>query len=283
MKDTITTIYVFCDEVLKAQGYRDDCRSRYSAAEVMTVPLVAALYYSGNHALTRNFLHEHGYTQNTLSASRFCRRLAAIPQAAWEMVFAMLAEIFVKDNTSSTYAIDSAPVLICQNARINRCRIFPVQEHENAQLRGYQASKKRYFYGFKIHLLVTQRGEPVEFFISQGSLHDLEGLKRMTVDLPPGSTLYGDKAYQDAKEEVLLLEAGDIRFHPLRRLNSKQPLSQALIFLVHVGRQQVETAFSRMETQMPRHIHAVSPTGFLLKLQAAVIALAFDRIMAHNA
>jgi len=278
MQDTITTVYVLCDEVLKAQGCTDDVQSRYSSAEVMTVPLVAALFYGGNHALTRRFLHQHGYTRNTLSASRFCRRLAALPQGAWQMVFGLLSQVYVEHNPEDIYAIDSYPLLVCQNVRINRCRLFPVQEHE--ALRGYQASKKRYFYGFKVHLVVTKSGQPVEFFCSEGSMHDLEAMRRLPLQLPKGSTLYGDKGYQDQKEEVLLHEAGEIRFVPLRRQNSKEPLPQSTVFLAHCGRQQVETAFSLLDAKMPRHIHAVSPQGFWLKLHAAVIAYAFDRFMA---
>ena len=99
-----------------------------------------------------------------------------------------------------SYAIDSYPVLVCANCRIRRCRLFPVQEH--AALRGYQTSKKRYFYGFKVHLLVTSAGEPVEFFLSQGSLHDIEGLRALPLDLSRGSSLWGDKAYQDQSEQA---------------------------------------------------------------------------------
>lgn len=278
MQDTITTIYCVCADVLLALGVQDDGQSRYSTAEVMTVPLVAALYHGSNHALTRCFLHQHHYTRNTLSASRFCRRLARVPQSAWNMVFALLSEVFQGHNTDDVFAIDSYPVLVCANCRINRCALFPVEEHE--KLRGYQSSKKRWFYGFKVHLLVTAKGWPVEFFLSQGSLHDLEGLKRMKLDVPQGATLYGDKAYQDASEELLLHEAAGVRFLPLTRSNSKKPLPPCLVYLNQSTKQQVETAFSLLDRKMPKHLHAVSPKGFLLKLQAAVIALAFHRLMA---
>lgn len=278
MQDTITTVYVVCAEVLEALGLQDDVQSHYSHAEVMMVPVVAALFHHGNHALTRRFLHEHGYTRNTLSASRFCRRLARLPHSAWSMVFSLLAQVSKAHNTTDVYAVDSTCVTVCANCRIQRCRLFPVEQHE--ALRGYQASKKRHFFGFKVHLLVTAQGEPIEFFISEGSLHDLEGLKRLPVDIPPGSTLYGDKAYKDQKEEWLLQDAAGVRFLPLRRKNAKEPLPPCVVYLAHIGRQQVETAFGLMRYQMPHHIHAVSPQGFLLKLQAAVVALAFDRLLA---
>lgn len=105
-------------------------------------------------------------------------------------------------------------------------------------------------------------------------------MRRLPLHLPPGSTLYGDKGYQDQKEEVLLREAGEIRFVPLRRTNSKPPLPQCTVFLAHCRRQQVETAFSLLDAKMPRHIHAVSQKGFWIKLQAAIIAYAFDRFLA---
>lgn len=202
----------------------------------------------------------------------------SVPSSAWQMVMAVLSQVFVANNSGDVYAVDSYPVAVCANCRIKRCALFRVTEHP--KLRGYQASRKQYFYGFKVHLLVTAAGEPVEFLLSEGSLHDLEGFKRLPLDLPPGATLFGDKAYKDAAEEILLQEAGQVRFLPLTRNNAKVPLPPCLVYLAHIGRQQVETAFSLIDRKMPRHIHAVSPRGFLLKLQAAVIASAFDRIMA---
>lgn len=248
----------------------------------MTTAVTAALFYGSNHALTRRFLHQHDYTRNTLSASRFCRRLARVPQNAWDLVFALLAQVFIEINAKrgADYAIDSYPVLVCANCRINPCQLFPVEEHR--KLRGYQASKKRYFYGFKVHLLVTSVGEPVEFFLSEGSLHDIEGLRRLPLDLPKGSNLWGDKAYQDQTEQWLLQDAAGVRSVALKRKNARHPLPQCLVYLTQIGKQQVETAFSLIDRMLPKHLHAVSARGFLLKLQTAVIAYAFDRLLAQT-
>jgi hypothetical protein len=273
MQDTITTIYCVCDEVLNALGHQDDSQSRMSSAEIMLVPIVAALYYRSNHALTRQFLFQHRYLKSSLCASRFGRRLRLIPESAWQMVFRLLAQLFVQANKSGYYAVDSMPVLVCQNARINRCRLFRVDEHE--ALRGKQASKKRFFYGFKIHLLVTRRGEPIEFFISEGSMHDLEGLRRLDLDLPKGSHLFADKAYISKPEEKLLQEAAQIRLISPKRANAKTPLSQELLFLCQSIRHNIETAFGEINKAMPTKIHAVSQKGFLLKVNALIIAYAF--------
>ena len=269
-----------CADALAVLGYSSDAQCHFNDAEVMTVAVTAALFFASNHALTRRFMHQHGYTQNTLSASRFCRRLSRVPQGAWELVFALLAQVFVECNAARghSYAVDSYPVLACATCRINRCRLFPAQEHP--ELRGWQASKKRYFWGFKVHLLVTSVGEPVEFFLSAGSLHDMQGLRALRLDLPTGSHLWGDKAYQDQNEQQLLQQAGQITQVALKRRNARQPLPQCLVYLTQIGKQQVETAFSLLDRTLPKHLHAVSAQGFLIKLQTAVIAYAFDRLLA---
>ena len=140
MQDTITLIYCLCDDVLKALPVRDDRQSRFSNAEVMTVPLVAASFFGGNQALARHFLYAHGYTRHTLSASRFCRRLHALPQTAWELLFAWLSAFFMQAQAEPVYVVDSAPVSVCHNIRIPRCRLFHLAHCP--KMRGYKASKK---------------------------------------------------------------------------------------------------------------------------------------------
>jgi hypothetical protein len=78
MNDTyIVTIYVVIDDILKAYGYQDDCRAQGSAAEILTVAVVAAKYLQNHHERTLNILHELGYI-GCLSVSRFNRRLHAL-------------------------------------------------------------------------------------------------------------------------------------------------------------------------------------------------------------
>ena len=64
---------------------------------------------------------------------------------------------------------DSLPVAVCDNIRIRRCRLYPLKEYGEA-FRGYIVSKRRYFYGLRVHLVVTGAGEPVEFSLARGSL-----------------------------------------------------------------------------------------------------------------
>ncbi len=92
-------------------------------------------------------------------------------------------------------------------------------------MRGYQASKKRYFYGLKIHLLITAQGQPVEFFLTPGAQSDTQALKEYALDLPDQATITGDKTYNNYGYEDLLEEIG-LHLAPLRKKNSKRPLAR---------------------------------------------------------
>ncbi len=168
MDDTITTTYYLCEEFLNAAGFRDDPQARLSTAEVMTTALVAAALFGGNIEKTRSFLEEYGYIAKTISKSRFNRRLHAIDSRLWRTLFDLLAEVFKQSRPEQTYVVDSLPIAVCDNIRIKRCRIYPREEHGEA-FRGYVASKRRYFYGLRVHLLISGSGEPVEFSLAAGS------------------------------------------------------------------------------------------------------------------
>lgn len=62
------------------------------------------------------------------------------------------------------------PFPVCDNIRIKRCRLLPGEEH-----RGYCDSKHRYYFGLKVHLLITGQGHPVEILLTPASVADKRG------------------------------------------------------------------------------------------------------------
>ena len=86
-----------------------------------------------------------------------------------------------------------------QHSHCKRCRIYPRDEHGEA-FRGYIVSKRRYFYGLRVHLVVSGRGEPVEFSLAAASEADIISLlKQLSLDLPEGSIIHADKGYTDMR------------------------------------------------------------------------------------
>ncbi len=265
MDSQIVADFCIFDDILKALYHREDRQCWITDAEVMTIALVAALHFGGNQAKANRFLYEQGYISTLLSRSRFNRRLHRLSDLFWT-VFHTLGETWKALNEHSIYIMDSFPVAVCDNYRIPRCHIY-----HNEAYRGYQASKKRYYYGLKIHLLITETGQPVEFFLTPGSFSDMLTLKAYMLDLPEGAHLTGDKAYNDYEVEDILNELG-IRFSPLRKQNSKRPLPPWVTYLMSSYRKMVETTGSMIERILPKHIHAVTASGFELKVALFILA-----------
>ncbi|MDQ3834561.1 MAG: IS982 family transposase [Actinomycetota bacterium] len=274
MDDTIITIYCLCDDFLKAMRCFDDPQVWLSTAEVMTVPLVAATFFGANIDEARRFLHEYGYMPKMISKGRFNHRLHKIDPALWQGLFSLLAEFFKRNNPERTYAVDSFPVVVCDNIRIRRCRLYPLEEHEGA-FRGYIASKRRYFYGLRVHLVVAGAGEAVEFSLAAGSEADVTVFKELNLDLPEGSIICADKAYTDYDYEDLLKEVG-LHLKAQRKKNSKRPMPAWEEFLGKPIRRYIETVFSRLTNLFPKRIHAVTPRGFELKIVWFLLAFSIQ-------
>lgn len=271
MDTYIVLVYCLCDDMLNALNHYEDNQCQLSDAEIMTIAVVAARYFGGNFAAARQFLMEQGYIKTAISRSRFSVRLHRISHHVLTL-FSLLAEVWKTSNTEQLYAVDTFPVAVCDNYRISRCKIYQSEAY-----RGYQASKKRYFYGLKIHLMVTTAFEPVEFFLTPGSWSDTGGTKQFLFDLPSGATVFGDKAYNHYLAEDLLKEVG-IHLLPFRKQNSTRPLPPWMRYLQARFRKGVETVGSMIARLLPKSIHATNAAGFELKVALFVLAASINCI-----
>ena len=136
------------------------------------------------------------------------------------------------------------------------------------------ASKRRYLYGLKLHLLITETGEPVEFFLTPGSLSDVNGLYGFDFDLPEGATIIADKAYN-------LYDASGSKSEPHAHSQEEQqdphrPWERGLQWLC---RQQVETSGSLIDRKLPKSIHAVTAEGFELKIVLFVLGFSISCLL----
>jgi hypothetical protein len=255
-----------------------------STAEVMTIPLVASTFFDGNIDKTRLFLHEYAYMPTMISKSHLNRRLHRIEPTLWQVLFELLARAFKERNDPEfqTYAVDSLPVPVCDNIRISRCRIYPLQTADDdyaipkkESFRGYIASKRRYFYGLRVHLVVSGAGEPVEFSLAAGSEADVAVFKDLELDLPEGSIILADKGYTDYDYEDLLEEVG-LHLKAQRKKRSKREMPAWEEFLGKPIRQYIETVFSRLTNLFAKKIHAVTPRGFELKIVWFLLAFSIQ-------
>ena len=269
MDGQIIAVYCLQADLLRALGHRDDGQCHLTDAEVMTIALVAAMFFGGNYALTCYFLHEQGYMRRMLSPSRFNRRLHRVKDR-FLTLFAFIGEHWKDVSSESVYIIDSFPIASCDNIRIKRSRRYQGEDY-----RGYIASKRRYFYGVRLHLVVTARGEPVEFFLNPGAESDTGALQWYQFDLPAGSKILGDKAFNVYAIEDDLASIG-IELCPLRKKNSTRAIPPWETYWRELHRKYIETAGSRITQRFPKTIHAVTAAGFELKIVLFLLAYSFD-------
>ena len=127
-----------------------------------------------------------------------------------------------------------------------------------------------------MHLLVPKDGQPVECFLTPGSSSDVRMLKTFQFDVPEGSHVYADNAYDDYAMEDVLLEASDIRLYPIRKKNSTRTLPPYIAYVQHDYRKRIETVGSLMERMLPKTLHAVTAAGFELKVFLFVLAYSLN-------
>jgi len=271
MVTKIVAIYIFFDDILKSMEYKEPINRKTTDAQIATAILIAARYFEGNIKTTIGFMCSIGLIFTMLCKSRFNRRIHKTGKLLVGLFF-YLGQAIKEMNISQTYCINSFPVAVCQNIRIPRCRIV-----QGKMYRGNCVSKWTYFYGFKVHVIITSEGIPIEYTFTTENVHDLDGVKQLPLNLPKESEILADSAYTNYTTEVMMLNEG-IRLITARKSDSKQHHNRCTQYLISIGRKRIETAFSDIAKYVPKKIHTVTENGFVVKLIAFIWAYMFEKI-----
>ncbi|MCF6766739.1 IS982 family transposase, partial [Thiotrichales bacterium 19S3-7] len=112
------------------------------------------------------------------------------------------------------YYIDSSKLPVCHNLRAKRHKVFSSIAEKGRTGMGY-------FYGLKLHLVVNQHCEIMNFQISKGNLHDSKPMVSLCDSLT--GYLFGDKGYISKDKKKTLLEKG-LEVMTKVRKNMKKPI-----------------------------------------------------------
>jgi hypothetical protein len=269
MNDTyIVTSYVVIDDILKAWNFQDDCRASGYAAEILTVAVLAAKYFQNHHERAVWVLTRLGYI-TPLSISRFNRRLHKLGDWLYG-ILSVLAEVWTR---GEVFIIDSLPLPVCKRARAGRCK-----KVRGKAFCGYCAAKQEKFFGWRLHLICTPDGIPVGFDLLPAAQHDLTPLHELTLSLPLGATLLGDKGYLSEPMAASILEATGVRLVAIRRKNMS-PLSWADDYDMRLYRRRIETVYSQLAAMGIQQLHARTNSGFDLKVWSTILALTFTNLI----
>lgn len=114
-------------------------------------------------------------------------------------------------------------------------------------------------------------------YLVQDAGRESQILKRKYHYLPPESSLFGDSKYTNygIEDKFRKIDQADRAIG--RKSNSKKKDIPAVAFIKEHMRKSIETSISQICTQMPRHIHAVTVDGFIIKLILFVMAFQFEK------
>ncbi len=260
----IVTVFEVIDTTMECLNHHSHILTKVPDSEVLTVAVVAAKDFQNHHERALAVLQALHYLSGPLSPSRFNRRLHAL--ADWLLFLAeTLGDVLTK---GEAFGIDSLPVPVCRRVRARRCG-----KVRGRLYCGYCAAKDEKFFGWRLHLICTPAGVPVRFTMLPGALHDLTPLHELTVSLPAGSRLFGDKGYNSAADEGSILEESKVRLIPVRRKNMKAHSWFLDELELREYRHTIETVNSQAEAMGLERLHARTNGGVEVKVHASLIAL----------
>lgn len=265
----IITAYCIIEDTLRKLDHSSHRLAQVTDAEVLTVAVVASMYFHNNHERALFVMKGLRYITKPLSTSRFSRRLHAL--AHWlEYITELVGQLFAQGDA---FIIDSVPVPVCKRVRAYRCR--KINGHLSRAYFGGCAAKRWRFYGWRLHLICTPQGIPVSFQLLPGAWHDLTAIYELTFCLPKGASVYADKGYVSALVKRTLrptLKREGVHLIAWHKKSMKPNTFQEWCGL-KTYRSLIETTNSQLCRMGIQSLHARTNQGFAIKVLASLLAL----------
>jgi|GEM_PF-1180872 len=239
---------------------------KVSDTTILYIYITAFLCEQGSFRRAIRRLKAEQFLPDTVSESTFCRRIQKLRPLIQKL--SRLIVIYHR-LSQELFIIDACPLPILKNVRFNR------SARNKTVHWGYSASFRQYFFGYKLHAVVDAQNKLiVQHEFSEGNIHDISALAEFNFELPPGSRLLADKAYDSAKHEEKL-QKQQIQLDPIRKSPKWQQMTyaegEAQAQKIRT-RRKIEAVFSVLKRQMPSKIDFVKTSTFLLKITGFIIA-----------
>ena len=112
---------------------------------------------------------------------------------------AIFLKIFCLGKCTGISYIDSTPIRVCHIKREKQHKVFKGFAQKGQCSLGW-------FYGFKLHLIINDKGEILDFIITPGNIDDRKPLSDMNLHKRIFEKLFGDKGYisKDLFEQLFI-------------------------------------------------------------------------------
>ena len=161
-------------------------RNRQGFMHISEVMTIMILFHASNHRTFKHFYLAHvlqylrGEFPQLVSYHRF---IELIPNALPVLIGFLQAR---KADCSGISFIDSTPLRVCHNLRINSHRV-------TAGLAQRGKTSTGWFFGFKLHLVTNDKGQLLDVCLTPGNVDDRVPVDKLTQKL--WGKLVGDKGY----------------------------------------------------------------------------------------
>ncbi len=165
--------------------------------------------------------------------------------------------------------IDSTPIRACKNKRINQNKVFK-------DIASIGKSTMGWFYGFKLHIVINDKGELLDFVITQANIDDRAPLKEENFLKKIFGSLYADKGYISKELSTLLFDQGLHLVTGIRN-NMKNVMMTMRDKILLRKRSVIETINDQLKNiAQAEHSRHRSFGNFITNLVASLIAYSFQ-------
>lgn len=278
-EDKITEIFVAIDDFnqlfeSEIKQLRIECshpkkrnrKSKLSDSEIMTILICFHLSRIHNFkAFYKMYLAKHykHLFPDLVSYERFV-------QSCPKVMVAMM--VFLKTNALGLCRgicfIDSTPIKVCHIKR----------EKQHRVMKGFATKGKStmgWFFGFKLHLIINDKGEILSFYLTKANVddRDMKVISSLTENI--FGKLFGDRGYISQKLANYLWNDGIDFIYKVRKNMKKQNLSDVDSILLR-KRALVESVNDELKNICSiEHSRHRSATGFLINLISGLCAYHF--------
>lgn len=242
----LTEIFCFIDDFCKhfeayveQKGLKDPNRKRkrscsMSVSEIMTI--IVLFHFSHYRTFKDFYLNciQREYAHAFPNAVSYTRFLELKEQAFMPLTILIMG---LSGQKTGRYFVDSTKLAICHNLRIKRNKVFKGFAQRGKTSTGW-------FFGFKLHLVLNDKGELMSFRLTPGNMDDRKPLQALAKGLE--GWIFGDKGYIGHSIKDTLLQQGLELITRVRKNMNSEKLTAFKEFLLS-KRNMIETTIDQLK------------------------------------
>jgi len=270
----LTTIFYhvdnFCKRVEKSL-LTEKPKKRVGRPQTMRLSEILTIYIFFHHSKIKTFkdyyqiyikgIHRNAFI-NIVSYNRFVELIQE------NMSYLGLFAVSLNANPTGVAFIDSTPIAVCHNKRIHGHKILKGIAQRGKCSMGW-------FFGFKLHFVINNRGEITGFTVTPGNVDDRDPKVISIVTKDLFGKLFGDRGYISKKLFEDLFERS-IQLITKLRQNMKNKLMSIMDKLLLRRRGIVESSGNILKNLLNlEHTRHRSIRGFFCNIFSCIAAYAF--------